>query len=230
MISIITPILNEKANIEPFLNYINKQEGDFELILVDGGSSDRTIDEISKNKSKFKRELKLIKTNQGRGHQMNKGAKAAKGDILLFLHVDSTIEKDTIPTIEKKTKKQKIIDGGLIQAFSNSDNFLRLASNFGNFRSRITKIFFGDSGIFIRKDYFNRIGGYDNIIFLEDVEFCKKAKKYGKLKQLQKTIITSPRRYHNQGKIKITMIFSIACLFNMVGFRPKFLIKFIIDK
>ena len=61
MISIITPILNEKANIEPFLNYINKQEGDFELILVDGGSSDRTIDEISKNKSKFKRELKLIK-------------------------------------------------------------------------------------------------------------------------------------------------------------------------
>ena len=82
----------------------------------------------------------------------------------------------------------------------------------------------------MRKEIFEKIGGFDEIIFLEDVEFSKKLKKHGKLKQLKKTITTSPRRYHDQGKLKITIIFTLACLLNIVGYRPRFLIKFIVDK
>ncbi len=230
MISIITPVLNEEKNIDIFLKNLNQIQGDFELIIVDGGSSDSTIDEINKYKKKFNRELKLIKTSSGRGHQMNKGAYASKGDILLFLHADSKVEIDAIPTIEKVIEKQKIIGGGLTHSFSETDDFLKLASNFGNLRTKITKVFFGDFGIFVRKDIFERIGGYDEIIFLEDLEFSKKLKKYGKLKQLEKTITTSPRRYHSQGKLKITLVFIVACLLNIVGYRPRFLIKFIVDK
>ena len=230
MISIITPVLNEQENISIFLKHLNQLEGDFELIIVDGGSTDKTINEIKKYKNKFKKDIKILKTTSGRGRQMNNGAKAAKGDILLFLHVDSKIENGTITLIEEEIKKQEIIGGGLTHRFSNADKFLKLASNFGNFRTKITKIFFGDFGIFVKKDIFEKIKGYDEIIFLEDLEFSKKLKKHGKLKQLEKTITTSPRRYKRKGKIKITIIFTLACLLNIVGYRPRFLIKYIVDK
>ena len=230
MISIITPVLNESENIKPFIEHLNSISGTFELILVDGGSTDATINEIEKSRKIFKKKLTVVKTYQGRGNQMNKGASVAKGEILLFLHIDCKIEKVTIPIIEKEIKENKIIGGGLYQEFINSDNFLKLASNFGNFRSRITKIFFGDCGIFVKKDIFEKSGGYDDIVFLEDVEFCKKVKKFGKLKQINCKIFSSPRRYVKIGKIKISIIFTLTYLLNSIGFRPKFLIEYIVNK
>jgi len=91
---------------------------------------------------------------------------------------------------------------------------------------------------FIQKDYLGliekeiceRIGSYDNIPFLEDVELCKKAKKCGKLVQIDRYIFTSPRRYLSHGRIKLTIVFNLACLFNIVGFRPRFLFRYIADK
>jgi hypothetical protein len=97
-------------------------------------------------------------------------------------------------------------------------------------RTRLTKTFFGDYGIFVRKDVFRKIGGYDDIIFLEDVEFSRKAKKYGKLKLLELNLITSPRRYQSKGRINTTLVSTAVCLLNVVGVRPEFLIKFIVDK
>ena len=104
--AIITPIINEKKLIKPFFNHLNQLEGDFELILVDGGSLDGTITEIKKERNLFKHKLELLETYQGRGNQMNKGASIAKGDILLFLHIDCTLENDTIPIIEKEIKSR----------------------------------------------------------------------------------------------------------------------------
>ncbi|MFW9881698.1 MAG: TIGR04283 family arsenosugar biosynthesis glycosyltransferase [Candidatus Thorarchaeota archaeon] len=230
MISIITPILNESRNIKPYLENINSLDGDFELILVDGGSTDGTISAVNRYKKSFNRKIKLIQTSKGRGKQMNSGAKIAKGKILLFLHVDCVPEKSSIPIIEKEIDSQNIIGGGMTQVFPNPDNFLRLSSNFGNLRTRITKIFFGDYGIFIRKDIFEKIGGYDDIIFLEDVELSKKAKKFGKLKLLDLKLLTSPRRYQCHGRIKTTVISALAVLLNSVGIRPEVFTKFIVDK
>jgi rSAM/selenodomain-associated transferase 2 len=230
MISIITPIINESENINPFLIHLNTLEGDFELILVDGGSTDDTISMINKYKKTFKRKLKLVKTSQGRGKQMNEGAKIAEGNIFLFLHIDCTLEKDAINVIENETKSRNIIGGGMVQAFSNPDFFLRFISSYGNFRVKINKIFFGDFGIFIRKEIFEKIGGYDDIVFLEDVEFSKKMKKYGELIQIDRKITTSSRRFQSIGKFKVTLLFITALIINLVGVRPKFLIKYIVDK
>jgi rSAM/selenodomain-associated transferase 2 len=230
MISIITPVLNEENNIAPFFSNLNQVDGYFELIIVDGGSSDNTLKVIEKHKIIFKKKLKIVKESPGRGYQMNRGAEVSNGNILLFLHVDSTIEKDTIIAIEKEINKSGIVGGCLTQTFSNSDNFLKLASMFGNIRARITKIFFGDCGIFVRKDVFKDLGGYDEIIFLEDVELSKKLKKIGKTILLNKNITTSPRRYLSQGKIKLTIFFTLAYILNSFGKRPEFLNKFIVDK
>ena len=144
MISIITPVLNEKSFIRPYLKHINHINGNFELIIVDGGSSDGTLQEIKENQKIFKHKLRILETYQGRGNQMNKGASIAEGDILLFLHIDSTLERDALDKIENEMKNHNIIGGGLIQAFIEPDDFLKFLSNFGNFRARRNKIFFGD--------------------------------------------------------------------------------------
>ncbi|KYK21055.1 hypothetical protein AYK21_00835 [Thermoplasmatales archaeon SG8-52-2] len=230
MISIITPILNESENIKPFLSHLDTLEGDFELVLVDGGSTDNAISMVDKYKKTFNRNLKLVKTSRGRGKQMNEGAKIAKGNIFLFLHIDCTLEKDVINVIEKEMNSRNIIGGGMVQAFSNPDFFLRFISSYGNFRVKINKIFFGDFGIFIRRDIFEKIGGYDDIVFLEDVEFSKKMKKYGELIQVDRKITTSSRRFQSIGKFRVTIMFITALLINLIGVRPKFLIKYIVDK
>jgi rSAM/selenodomain-associated transferase 2 len=230
MISIVTPMLNEEENVKPFLNNLRGLEGDFELILVDGGSWDRTLSEVEIHKNGFPRRLKLLEADRGRGLQMNRGAQMAEGNILLFLHIDCLIQKDSLRLIEKLIHGKKIIGGGFRQAFLSPDLFLKLQSGIGNLRAGLTRTFYGDYGIFIRKDIFDQVGGFDNIPFLEDVEMCKKVKKYGKLIQINHSILTSPRRYLNKGKLRLIAAFTLAILLNSAGFRPRFLIKYITDK
>ena len=229
MISIITPVLNEKDNIETFFDHVDNLKGDFELILIDGGSTDGTLDEIDRLKGGFHHPLNVLSASKGRASQMNKGAAVAKGEVLLFLHVDSQIEEDSLRLIEKKIAEGDIIGGGFTHSFSDPDLFLKLSSAFGNLRTRATKIFFGDFGIFIKKDIFEIIGGYDDIIFLEDVEFCKKVKRHGKLMQIDRIIVTSPRRYYSKGKVRLTVFFTLAVLLNIVGSRPRFLYRYIVE-
>jgi rSAM/selenodomain-associated transferase 2 len=230
MISIITPILDEEGYVRPFLIHLNKVHGDFELILVDGGSKDGTIKEVENCRNEFDRKLKLLRTFRGRAIQMNKGAQVAHGDILLFLHVDCYLQKDSLELIEKDAFKKGIVGGGFRQAFYDADLFLKFNSTLGNLRASLTKIFYGDYGIFLKKDVFEKIGCFDNIPFLEDVELCRKAKRYGMLVQIDRFIFTSPRRYLSKGRIRLTAVFTLACLFNLVGFRPRFFLRYISDK
>jgi rSAM/selenodomain-associated transferase 2 len=230
MISIITPLLNEEGYVKLLLDNLTSLEGEFELILVDGGSRDRTLIEVERYREGFFYRLRLFKAPRGRWSQMNKGAETAEGEILLFLHADCSLEKDALLLIEKAVKRKSVAGGGFQQCFLSSDLFLKFQSYVGNIRAKLTGIYFGDYGIFMRKDVFEKIKGYDNLPFLEDVELCKKAKKCGKLIQIDRNISTSPRRYFAKGKVRLTVAFVLACLFNTAGIRPRFLVKYIADK
>ena len=112
MISIITPVFNEEKNIKYFLSTLGSLDGDFELIMVDGGSSDRTVEAVQKCIDNFHHKILLLISERGRAVQMNKGAKMAQGDILLFLHVDCVLDKDALTIIEK-VKYDNNIAGGV---------------------------------------------------------------------------------------------------------------------
>jgi len=230
MISIITPILNEEGYMKPFLAHLGEVEGDFEIILIDGGSKDGTLKEVEDLRLSTGRRFNLLEAPRGRAVQMNKGAQAARGDILLFLHADCFIQKDSLKLIEEEIYTKKNIGGGLTQSYYDPDSFLKFSSALGNIRAKVTKIFYGDYGIFLRKDIFEKVDRYDNIPFLEDVELCRKAKKYGRLVQIDRFIFTSPRRYWRKGRIRLTIVFSIAVILNSVGFRPGFFSRYIADK
>ncbi|MCE8425930.1 MAG: TIGR04283 family arsenosugar biosynthesis glycosyltransferase [Candidatus Methanoperedens sp.] len=222
-------MFNEENNIKPFLSHLVSLEGDFELIIVDGGSSDHTVEEVQKYIISFNHKILLLVSERGRAIQMNTGAKMAEGDILLFLHVDCALWKDALTIIEKFKYDNNIAGGGFKQAFSNPDLFLKFQSSIGNIRAGLTRVFFGDYGIFLKKKVFQKIGGYDDIPFLEDIEICRKAKRYGRFLQVDRRIVTSPRRYLKKGKVRLAIAFILANLFNDIGWRPGFLWKYIVE-
>jgi rSAM/selenodomain-associated transferase 2 len=226
LISIVTPILNEEKQITCFLNNLRDLKGLFEVILVDGGSSDHTLTEVSRNIDGFCHPISFFQSDRGRAVQMNRGAEKARGDILLFLHSDCQIPRDVLTVIERVISTQEAIGGGFKHTFSDSKISLRVLSSFGNFRAGLTEIFFGDYGIFLRRDVFRKIGGYDETSFLEDVELCKKAKKYGRLLQIDRYISASPRRFFAEGETTVIIAYAVAYGLNIFGFKPNFLKKY----
>ena len=195
MISIIVPVLNEENTIKENLEKIMTLSGDKEIIVVDGGSHDKTV-EIAKVYTR------VINSPKGRAKQMNAGAEAAKGNILWFLHSDSKVDENSIKEIEK-TVEEGYIGGSFELYFYDLDTrFMRYVANSSNRRAKYLKLIFGDQGIFVRKDVFEILDGYKNMELMEDWEFSRRIHKLGKMKSLKLRIGTSARRFKNGGQLK----------------------------
>lgn len=182
MVTIIIPTYNEVKNIKKFEKVLANIKGNFEVIFTDGFSRDGTYDLISYPK---------IKEAKYRSNQMNAGAKYAKGDYLLFLHCDSFIGSDCVNLIERSN-----LDAGCFTLkFHPSNSSLKFIEFFSNLRVKRKHIAFGDQGIFIKREIFEKIGGYKEIPLMEDYQLSMDIKESGyKLKQIDYPIYTSSRR------------------------------------
>lgn len=194
MISIIIPTFNEEKNIERIQENLNNLKGDFEVIFSDGFSSDNTFSLIKESEK-----VKKIRESRFRSKQMNSAVKYAKGDILWFIHADSVLDKESIFDIEKSKKEY----GCFRLEFDSKKILMKIVAKNSNRRVRYRNIAFGDQGIFIKKDLFLKIGMYKDIPIMEDYDLSirLKAKKY-KIFQLTTPIITSSRRFNENGIIK----------------------------
>lgn len=210
MISIIIPVLNEEKNIVTFLQSLDKLEGSKELIVVDGYSEDNTAALASQL-------AKVVFSKRGRAFQMNEGARAAKGDILWFLHSDSIINDKAIYHIEKSMKEGNIAGGFPIYFYDYNSLFMKYISKTSNMRAGMFNIYYGDQGIFVRKDIFMSIGGYPEIEIMEDIEFSLKLKKLGKLQLVDCPIGTSGRRFKKGGALRTHLLMHKLRFLYMIG-------------
>jgi rSAM/selenodomain-associated transferase 2 len=229
-ISIITPVLNEEDMIPPFLDHLALLQGPFELVIVDGGSSDATCARIQQYASPFPAPLHLLSAPAGRSGQMNTGAAAAQGEILLFLHVDCRIPVDSLQVITQVCTEQGVCGGAFTHSFGEPGLFHAVIGNLINAGTRYTRTFFGDFGIFVQRDVFFHAGGFELIPFCEDLEFCRSVRRYGRMKQINRVIRSSPRRFQRIGRVKLTVVYMLAIVLNTAGIRPLFLIRYIVDR
>ena len=199
MVSIIVPVFNEEKNIEKIISTLNSLEGEKEIIVVDGESQDNTFFYASKM-------TRTIKVNKGRANQMNEGAKVSKGDVVWFVHADSLIEKDSVAHIEKAVSEGYSGGGFSIYFYDYDTLFMKYITFTSNIRSKTSGLFYGDQGIFVRKDVFLKLGGFPEMELMEDFKFSRIIRKAGKMKLLEKTIGTSARRYKNGGQVRTHLL------------------------
>lgn len=193
-LSIIIPTLNESATIGLQLNRLaHVRSRGAEIIVVDGGSSDQTVDAA--------RSLvdQVIRARCGRAFQMNVGAKNAKGDILLFLHADTFLPPDADILIESALARPARDWGRFDVRIVPGSILLAVVAVMMNWRSRITGIATGDQAIFARKATFSAIGGYPDIPLMEDIEICKALRRVSPPVCLKQKVSTSARRWHKHG-------------------------------
>lgn len=223
MVSIIVPVLNEEEGIEEFLNHLQKFKGQSEIILVDGGSEDKTT-EIA---SRFD-DIAVVKSRRGRARQMNAGAKFANGDILLFLHADTHLPEKAISAVEKIIGDGA--DGGCFSLKVDSPHLpLTVASQFINLRTKVTHVATGDQTIFVRRKIFDELGGYADIPLMEDLDFTRRLKKMGNFAPLDLEVSTSSRRWEKLGVYKTILLMWLLKTLYYIGVSPEKLSEFYRD-
>lgn len=200
--SIIIPVLNEAPLINGIIDHLHSLEGDEtkEIIIVDGDPEGLTLKAISHD------DVRQLKSSRGRWIQMNEGAKNAKGNMLLFLHADTELPLDAMRLIATAMKDKRYVAGAFDLGIKSERFVFRAIESAVSLRSRITRIPFGDQAIFVRKNYFDEIGGYKDIPIMEDVEIMERIKKRGdKIFIIPQKVHTSSRRWEQEGILHCTL-------------------------
>lgn len=221
-ISIIIPVWNEISTINQTVDTIFrlKYSGDLEVVVIDADPDGKTIKEIQNSD--------IVKAiyEKGRAKQMNKGAAVASGNILLFLHADTELPANALDDISSAIEK-----GYMCGAFNlgiKSERFVfRIIESAVNIRTRITRIPYGDQAIFIRKDYFDSLGGFSEIPLMEDVELMRRIKRQGgETYIVQEEVMTSSRRWEKEGILYCTLRDWILITLYYLGVSPEKLARF----
>lgn len=198
-VSVIIPTLNEEENIAPAIARLrlSSDHSRVEIIVADGGSSDRTP-EIARTKAD-----KLIRVEQrGRALQMQKGALAAAGELLLFLHADTRLPEDWLDELTHVWSSANTpVATAFRLGFESPDPYYRFVSRLASLRTGLTRVPHGDQGIALRRDTFLRIGGFPSVPLMEEYELFKRLRPLGRVMILPGSVATSTRRYERNGRI-----------------------------
>jgi len=211
MISIVIPTLNEADYIERTLQCALEQEGEFEVIVADGGSADDTVERAG-------RMVKVVTSPPGRGLQQNRGAREARGNLLLFLHADTLLPEGALTLVGETMRDRDIVGGRFCNRFDCDHWLLKLFT--ASSRSERVPFWYGDQTIFARREVFDALGGFRPIPLMEDLDMGRRLRDRGRTVVIQKPVITSSRRFEKKGIIRTMLkMYLIFCLFFM-GVSP----------
>lgn len=194
-LSIIIPTFNEEQWVERTLQAARAAAPDAEILVVDGGSNDATVEQASKH-------TRVITAKRGRGIQLNAGVATSSGDILLFLHADTLPEAAGIAELLSVMQDSSILGGAFRMRFDvQTPLYQRIGQNVSK-RSLRTKSYTGDQAIFTSRHAFTKLAGYRDWPFMEDVDYSERMGKAGKVVLLTHEVETSARRHERWGLLR----------------------------
>jgi rSAM/selenodomain-associated transferase 2 len=197
-LSVIVPMLNEERAIARTLDAIAAGAPAAEVIVVDGGSSDRSREEAGS------RCARLLIAPRGLARQMNAGAAIATGDALVFVHADTTVPPSFAADIAAALDDPAVVGGRFDLRLDDSAPILRLIGWLISVRSRLSRTGTGDQAIFGRRAVFNRLGGYRDLAVCEDLDLARRLKRAGRVACLRSRVTTSARRWREGGVLATT--------------------------
>jgi rSAM/selenodomain-associated transferase 2/rSAM/selenodomain-associated transferase 1 len=218
-ISIIIPALNEAATIARTISHL-AGGGQLEVIVVDGGSTDETAELAASGGAK------VIHSKPGKAVQMNAGAAAAAGDMLVFLHADTLLPGGFRNQIVAALNQKGVAAGAFRLRIDSNAAGLRIIEHAANCRSRLLRMPYGDQALFMKKSLLEEIGGFPDLSIMEDFLLVSRLKRKGKIIILPAAVVTSPRRWLHLGILKTWLINQLIVIAYYLGATPEQLTRY----
>jgi uncharacterized protein len=218
-ISVVIPTLNEAATIRAALRRAQTARN-VETIVVDGGSRDATAETARRYGAL------VLAAEPSRSRQMNVGAAAATGDILLFLHADTRLPEGYDGHVREVLSRPGAIAGAFALALDSPRLSLRLMATVANWRSRYLGTPYGDQALFLATETFRAIGGFPELPIMEDVALVRRLKPRGRIVILPVAVVTSARRWLKVGVWKTWLVNQMALGAYLLGVAPRTIARF----
>jgi len=213
LISVIVPALNEAKTIGPTLASLAGLAG-LELIVVDGGSSDDTGARAEAAGAR------VIEAPAGRARQMNEGARAARGDILLFLHADTLLPPGFAGEVREALNRPGTAAGAFGLAIEAPGLGFRCLERLVRWRGRWLAMPYGDQALFLTAAMFDRVGRFADLPIMEDFELVGRLRRQGRIVLLPRQVRTSARRWRRLGLVRTTLVNQAIVLGYLGGIDP----------
>jgi rSAM/selenodomain-associated transferase 2 len=227
-ISVIIPTLNEERTIIATLAHTAALGFD-ELIVVDGGSLDQTpvlVESYRRvTQSPAQSPVRLVSAPCGRARQMNEGAKASRGEILLFLHADTQLPGEAKTMIDTTLADQRMVGGRFDVRFDSPSMWGTVISKMMNWRSRLSGLATGDQALFVRRPIFEQMGGFADMPLMEDIDFSRRLKRKGATAALTATVTISFRRWERHGPLRTILLMWALRFLYWIGISPSHLVE-----
>ncbi len=201
-VSIIIPVLNEEACIGEAIGHIRSLSGGeaAEIVVADGDPAGGTLLAIPDGT------VRKLLSEPGRGRQLNRGAGAASGEVLIFLHADTKLPPEALISIGETLRDHRLAGGAFDLAIDSPRSVFRLIERVASIRTRLTRIPYGDQAIFLRRARFQCLGGFRDLPIMEDVDLMRRLKQAGgRIAILPDRAVTSARRWEQEGVLTTTL-------------------------
>lgn len=221
-ISVVVPVLDEAARIGGQLEALARLPGVHEVIVVDGGSRDGTVERVRAAGT-----ARLLSAPRGRASQMNAGARAAEGEILLFLHADVRLPGDAARLVHGALADPRVV-AGAFRTWTVADagrNWLEPLLHLADIRSRYSRLPYGDQAMFVRADAFRRAGGFPEQPLMEDLELSRRLSRLGRIRVVDGRVTVSGRRFLARSLL-YTLAVNVFPALYAAGVSPRLLKRF----
>ena len=218
-VSVIIPVLNEESRIVEQLESLSAVPGIHEVIVVDGGSSDRTVELV-----RAIPRARLATAAAGRASQMNAGARVASGDVLLFLHADVRLPPNAMRWVSEALSEPAAVAGAFRTwtVSEGSRTMLAPLLHLADLRSRYSALPYGDQALFVRADVFRQVGGFPEQPLMEDLELSRRLRRFGTVRIVPAEVRVSGRRFLSR-PVYYALLVNIFPLLYRLGLPPRLL-------